>query len=111
MFVLRMFDVTWLVVIDKYLSLPITEIVKHTSMKSTIFIIDQIFSLHGTAEILKTDTTPPFNSRITKIAPHLSLVYRKITPLWPHSNELAGSFMKFESCIDTMYHWKILQQE
>ena len=51
-----------LVIIDEYSQLLVVEIVKSTSAKTVIPVLDKVFSTFGIHEVLKTDNGPPFNS-------------------------------------------------
>ena len=50
-----------LVVIDEYSRFPVVELVKSTSARSVIPVLDKIFATHGFPETLKTDNGPPLS--------------------------------------------------
>lgn len=84
-----------LVVMDEFSRFPIVEIIKSTSSRTVIPVLDKIFSVHGMPEVLKTDNGPPFQSyEFKKFMEYCGIRHRKITPLWPRANAQAESFMK-----------------
>ena len=84
-----------LVIIDEYSRFPVVEIVKSTSAKTVIPVLDKVFSTFGILEVLKTDNGPPFNSHeMRAFMAKYNIKHRKITPLWPRANAQAEGFMK-----------------
>lgn len=84
-----------LVVIDEYSRFPVVELVKSTSARSVIPVLDKIFATHGIPETLKTDNGPPFQSyEFRRFMEYCGTRHRRITPLWPRANAQAENFMK-----------------
>ena len=84
-----------LVVIDEYSRFPVVELVRSTSSRSVIPIMDKIFATHGIPERLKTDNGPPFQSyEFRRFLEYSGVKHRRITPLWPRANAQAENFMK-----------------
>jgi len=48
------------VVLEGCSCFPVVELVKSTSARRIISVIDQIFATHGMPETLRTDNGPPF---------------------------------------------------
>ena len=84
-----------LVVIDDCSRFPLIELLKSTSARSVITVLDKIFAVHGMPENLKSDNGPPFQSfEFKKFVEYCGIKHRKITPFWPRANGLADNFMK-----------------
>jgi hypothetical protein len=50
-----------LVIIDEYSRFPVAEIVRSTSARTVIPVVDRVMSLLGVCKTLKTDNGPPWN--------------------------------------------------
>lgn len=84
-----------LVIIDEYSRFPVVEIIKSTSAKTVIPVLDKVFSTFGIPEVIKTDNGPPFQSHeMRAFMKQYGIKHRKITPLWPRANAQAEGFMK-----------------
>lgn len=84
-----------LVVMDDYSRYPAIEILTSTSAKSTIPLLDKIFSEHGIPEVVKTDNGSPFQSEeFAKFATYLNFYHHRITPRWPEANGEVERFMR-----------------
>ena len=71
-----------LVIVDDSSQFPIVEFTSSTSAKSTIPILDKVFSEYGIPATLRSDNGPPFNSHeFSAFAKNLGFTHRKITPL------------------------------
>ena len=83
------------VVIDEYSRFPVVELVKSTSAKCVIPVLDKIFATHGIPEILKSDNGPPFQSyEFRRFMEYCGIHHRRITPFWPRANAQAENFIK-----------------
>jgi hypothetical protein len=83
-----------LVIIDEYSRFPVVEIVRSTSARTVIPVVDRVMSLLGVCKTLKTDNGPPWNgSEWASFAKYLGFKHRRITPLWPSANSQAERFM------------------
>ncbi|KAI7789539.1 hypothetical protein IRJ41_010502 [Triplophysa rosa] len=71
-----------LVIVDDYTRYPVIKILHSISATTVIPAIDDVFSMFGIPDTLKTDNGPPFNSSM------------KITPFWPQANATAERFMR-----------------
>ena len=84
----------WLVLIDDYSRFPIVETISSTAADEVIPALEEIMSVFGTPEMLKTDNGPPFNSiKFKDFSVRLNFVHKKITPYWPRANGEAEKFM------------------
>ena len=84
-----------LVIVDDFSRFPIVEFTSSTSAKSTIPILDKVFSEYGIPATLRSDNGPPFNSHeFSAFAKNLGFTHRKITPLWPKANGICERFMR-----------------
>ncbi|CAH1250556.1 NYNRIN [Branchiostoma lanceolatum] len=84
-----------LVVIDDHTRYPIVEQTRSTSANAVIPILDKIFAMFGTPEVLNTDNGPPWNSeQMRNFAHHLGFKHRRIIPYWPQANGEAERFMR-----------------
>ena len=71
------------------------EVVRSTSAETVIPVVDNVFSLLGYPEIVKSDNGPPFNGHLWKaFMQENDIRHRKITPLWPQANAQAEAFNK-----------------
>ena len=84
-----------LVITDEYSRYPVCEIVRDTSVKSIIPIVDKVFATFSYPEVLKTDNGPQCRSELwKKFMASCGVKHRRITPLWPKANSQAESFNK-----------------
>ena len=84
-----------LVVIDAYSQFPEVEIVKSTSVVSTIAKFERIFATHGSPHVIKSDNGPPFNSNDIRLyMKENGIKHECIAPLWPQANSEVENFMK-----------------
>ena len=84
-----------LVVIDKRTRFPEVMTVRSTSYEETSKRLQQIFSIHGTPEIIESDRGPPFTShRFAEFAKEQGFKHHQVTPLHPRANGDAEAFMK-----------------
>ena len=84
-----------LVIVDEHSRYPIVEACSSTSADAVIPILDRIFAMLGTPQVLKTDNGPPwFSHRMTQFASYLGFSHRRVTPLWPQANSEAERFMR-----------------
>ena len=82
-----------MVIVDEYSRFPVVEVVQSTSSEVVIPVVDQVFSLFGYPEVVKSYNGPRFNG--TKCADYKKesgVKHRKITPLWPEVNTQAEGF-------------------
>jgi len=79
-----------MVIVDAYSRFPIVEILHSTSSRAVIPVMDEIFALLGTPDILKPDNGPPFHSEEFKNFSE----YLGFTPLWPKANAQCERLMK-----------------
>ncbi|KAI8514170.1 hypothetical protein Bbelb_084940 [Branchiostoma belcheri] len=84
-----------LVVIDEHSRYPVVEHLRSTSAQAVIPVLDKIFAMFGTPEVLKTDNGPPWTStQMKSFADYLGFHHRKVTPYWPCANGTAERFMR-----------------
>ena len=58
-------------------------------------VLNEIFSVFGIPETVKSDNCPPFNSfKFKQFAVEQGFRHKKITPLWPRSNGMCERFMR-----------------
>ena len=70
-----------LVIIDEFSRFPVVEVVRSTSAETVIPVVDNVFSLLGYPEIVKSDNGPPFNGHVWKaFMQENGIRHRKITP-------------------------------
>ena len=80
---------------DEFSRFPVVEVVRSTSAETVIPVVDNVFSLLGYPEIVKSDNGPPFNGHVWKaFMQENGIRHRKITPLWPQANAQAEAFNK-----------------
>ena len=81
-------------VVDVYSRWVEIEIVRSTSVESTIPKLDNIFSAFSIPDKLTTDNGPPFNSHefTDEFTDYLGIKHQRITPLWPQANSSAENF-------------------
>ena len=85
----------YLVIYDEYSRFPIVNKIISTSAKAVIPKLDEIFSLIGIPNVVKSDNGPPFQSEdFQQFANYLGFKHRKITPHWPKANSETERFMK-----------------
>ena len=76
-----------LLLIDDYSRFPLVEPVTSTSASAVIPKLDQMFTIFGTPNVVKSDNGPPFSGEdFSKFAKDLGIKHRKVTPLWPRAN-------------------------
>lgn len=84
-----------LVIVDEHSRFPVVEMCSSTSADVVIPILDRIFAMLGTPQVLKTDNGPPWSSRyMTQFATYLGFTHRRVTPLWPQANSESERVMK-----------------
>ncbi|KAI8513647.1 hypothetical protein Bbelb_079710 [Branchiostoma belcheri] len=84
-----------MVVIDEHSRYPVVEHLRSTSAQAVIPVLDKIFAMFGTPEVLKTDNGPPWTStQMKSFADYLGFHHRKVTPYWPCANGTAERFMR-----------------
>ena len=84
-----------LVITDEFSRVPVVEVVRSTSAETVIQVVDNVFSLLGYPEIVKSYNGPPFNGHMWKaFMQENGIRHRKITPLWPQANASAEDFNK-----------------
>ena len=84
-----------LVIIDEYSRFPIVEIIRSTSARAVIPVIDRVFAMLGTCTKLKTDNGPPWNSvEMDQFAKYLGFQHQRITPVWPQADAMPERAMK-----------------
>ena len=84
-----------LVVIDRYSCSPEVEIVKSTKTSVVIPKLDKIFTTHDIPNIVKTDSSPPFNGEeYSRYLTALGITPKFSMPLWPQGNAKAERFMQ-----------------
>ena len=67
-----------LVVIDDYSRFPLVELLKSSSARLVIPVLDKIFAVHGLPEILKSDNSPLFQSlAFKKFLEYCGIKHRK----------------------------------
>ena len=80
-------------VVDVYSRSLEIEIVRSTSVESTVPKLDKMFSAFGIPDKLTTDNGPPFNSHeFRKFTVYLGIKHQRITRLWPQANSSAENF-------------------
>ena len=84
-----------LLLIDDYSRFPLVEPVTSTSASAVIPKLDQMFTIFGTPNVVKSDNGPPFNGEdFSKFAKVLEFKHRKVTPLWPRANGEVERFVR-----------------
>ena len=72
-----------LVVVDEHSRYPFVEFCASTSADAVIPILDKLFAMLGTPQVLKTDNGPPWCShRMVQFADHLGFTHQRTTPYW-----------------------------
>ena len=70
-------------IMDEFSRFPVDEVVRSTSADTMISVVDNMFSLSGYPEIVKSDNGPPFNGHVWKaFMQDNGIRHRKITPIW-----------------------------
>ena len=83
-----------LVLTDEYSRYPVTRIVRSTAAVTVIPVVDELLSMFGIPDVLKTDNGSPFNSDdFYKYSKHVGFHHRRITPEWPRANSEVERFM------------------
>ena len=76
-----------LVIVDEYSRFPVVEVVPSTSAEIVIPVVNQVFSLFGYLEVVKTDNGPTYNgTKCSEYMKECGVEHRKILPLWPQAN-------------------------
>lgn len=89
----------YLLVVDDFSRFPIVKIIHSLTSRVVIPALDEIFSLYGFPEVMKTDNGPPFNGEaISQWAKQCDFKHRKITLLWPQANGEVERFMRIINC-------------
>ena len=85
----------WLVITDDYSRYPVVKEVSTTSADVNIPIIEELFTMMGIPDVLRTDNGAPFQShKFNEFAKRLGFKHRRITPYWPRANGEAERFMR-----------------
>ena len=106
-----------LVLIDEHSRYPVVRKLHTTSAKAVIPILNDIFSLLGIPERLKSDNGPPFNSHQFHVfSLDQGFVHRRITPYWPQANAVCERFMRnlggvIRKASETQSKWEDALQE
>jgi len=83
-----------LVIVDEHSPYPVVETCSSTSADIVIPILDRVFGMLGTPQVLRTDNGPPRSSHcMTQFAAYLGFTHRRVTPLWPQANSESECFM------------------
>ena len=83
-----------LVLTDECSRYPVTWIVLSTAAVTVIPVVDELLSMFGILDVLKTDDGPPFNSDdFYKYSKHVGFHHQRITPEWPRANSEVERFM------------------
>jgi transposase InsO family protein len=84
-----------MVVIDEYSRFPVVIEVNSTSFKYVVPQLENLFTLMGIPEQIKSDNGPPFNGHeFANFCTHFGIKHNKVTPLYPQANGLCENFMK-----------------
>ena len=84
-----------MVMVDAFSRFPVVEVVRSTSAETVIPVVDDVFSLLGYPDVVKSDNGPPFSGHAWQsYLQENSVRHRKITPLWPQANAQAEAFNK-----------------
>lgn len=82
-----------LVIIDRYSRFPEADIVRSTKASVVIPKMDNIFSVHGIPEAVKTDNGPPFSGvEFKRYLNTFGIMYEQPTPCWPQTNGVMERF-------------------
>ena len=75
--------------------IDLVEPVTSTSASAVIPKLDQMFTIFGTPNVVKSDNRPPFNDEdFSKFAKVLGFKHRKVTALWPRANGEVERFVR-----------------
>ena len=84
-----------LVLVCEYSRYPLVKVISSTSAGKVIPVLNEIFSVFGIPNALKSDNEPPFNSYdFKRFSIEQSFKHKKITPLRPRSNGMCERFMR-----------------
>jgi hypothetical protein len=84
-----------LVLTDEYSRYPYVKEVNTTGHIHVLPVLDEVFSLLGIPQVLKTDNGPPMNGRaFREFCDFMGVKHRKITACWPRANGQAENFMR-----------------
>lgn len=84
-----------LVLVCEYARYPLVKVISNTSAEVVIPVLNEIFSIFGIPNEVKSDNGPPFNSfKFKQFAIEQDFKHKKITPLWPRSNGMCERFMR-----------------
>jgi hypothetical protein len=84
-----------MVTLDEYSRFPLVETIYATSSETVTKRLEQLFSIFGIPQELRSDNGPPFNSNsIGNFAKFMDFKHRLVTPEWPQANGMVESFMK-----------------
>ncbi|CAF0957951.1 unnamed protein product [Brachionus calyciflorus] len=82
-------------VIDEHSKFPVVYEVESTSFSNISRVLDDLFSLIGILERIKTDNGPPFQGfEFAEFCHVFGIKHRKITPEWPQANGQKENFNK-----------------
>lgn len=83
-----------LVITDSFSKFPIVEVMKSTTFNIVSTRLDNLFSIFGYPEMIKTDNGPPWDSHeIDLFFKSRGIVHDSSIPYWPRSNGQAERFM------------------
>ncbi|CAF1064638.1 unnamed protein product [Brachionus calyciflorus] len=85
-----------LALVCEYSRFPIVKVISRTTCDVVISALNEIFSIFGLPEAVKSDNGPPFNSyKFKQFSLEQGFIHKKITPLWPISNDWEGELTEF----------------
>ena len=84
-----------LIITDLYSKFPIAELMKSTNFNTVSNRLDNLFSIFGYPEKIKTDNGPPWDGHeIDLFFKARNIKHRPSIPLWPRSNGQVERFMR-----------------
>lgn len=84
-----------MVLMDDYSRFPVVYRISSVTSSEVITALDEVLSIFGIPNIIRTDNGSPFNSNNFKVfCDHMGFKHRKITPYYPQANGEVERFMR-----------------
>ena len=84
-----------MVVVDEYSRHPIVDTVRSVSTNTVIPVLNNVLTMFGYPEVIKSDNRSPFNSDAFGLfAKHGGFHHRRVTECWPRGNAQVEGFNK-----------------
>ncbi|XP_064472313.1 uncharacterized protein K02A2.6-like [Ornithodoros turicata] len=84
-----------LLVVDEYSQFPVVATLSSLNGRTVITKLNNMFTVHGISEVVKTDNDPPFvGKEFADFMKHDGIRHHRVTLLWPQANGEVDRFIK-----------------